>query len=112
MKTLSIIMVAFADALSYETMFSCISTVMNNFASNQYPVCGTDHVTYRHKFELDYYNCQHPGEEVNVLHRGQCEYSFFGNTIANEECTFCNHMLPPKFAVCGSDLRFYKSLVI
>ena len=40
-------------------MFQCIEKVFEEREWNDYTVCGSNGVTYRHKWELDHHNCQH-----------------------------------------------------
>jgi len=89
-------------------MFQCIEKVFEDREWNDYTVCGSNGVTYRHKWELDHHNCQHD-ESLKVRNPGPCRGGFFMREVANQECNFCAGKQSGR-KLCGSDLRMYNSM--
>ena len=56
---------------------------------------------------MNYFNCQNPGNRVNVAHNGACT-SWFSST-KYEECN--KPCFGSKRPICGSDLRTWLSFV-
>jgi len=92
-------------ALSYNDMFSCISSVMKMKELYTQPACASNGQTFAEEWQMKYFNCQNPKNQVYLEHLGPCE-SWFSSTKYEE----CNK---PCFGsnrpVCGSDLSVYSN---
>ena len=84
-------------------MFECIANVMDAREWSDYTVCGSNGVTYRRKWELDYHNCQHV-HQIKVRNPGPCRGSILQREVANQGCDFCEGERHSR-RMCGSNLR-------